>query len=60
MDVGTVTVRTELLVCPGLRVTGFVLNEPNGPVGETVAERLIEPVKLFLLAMPIVEVVEEP
>jgi hypothetical protein len=59
-DVGTVTVRTELLVCPALRVTGFGLNEPKGPVGETVAERLTEPVKLFWLVMLIVEVVEEP
>ena len=59
-DVGTVTVRTELPVCPALRVTGFGLNELKGPVGETVAERLTEPVKPFWLVMLIVEVVEEP
>src|SRR5712692_142629 len=60
VDVGTVKVRTELLICPILRVTGFGLNELKGPVGETVPERLTEPVKLFWLMMLIVEVVEEP
>jgi hypothetical protein len=52
--------KVELPAPLGDRVTIDGLRLAEGPDGETSAERLIVPEKLWRLARPIVEVAEDP
>jgi len=55
-----VTFKVELPTPLEARVTVGGLRLADGPVGETWADRLIVPEKLFRLARLIVEVPEDP
>jgi hypothetical protein len=54
------TDNVDVIEVPEAIVTLVGLRDTVGPVGETVAERLIVPLNLFWLATVIVDVLAEP